>query len=192
MHHTVAMIGSISNKQEHFEQTFEQLRCVLDQGQKLNRKLFVGGDFNLQLGVGVRGEEFQNVVEGFGLLTTNASDTPWENQWTFESTMGDRRTLDYIMVSRSFQFNCSSASNQLNLESDHRAVKSIIVPGGSTHVRTRKEKSMKGWMPKMDVQGNPSEYQTVLDASLRENLPQTFDDMDVILRDAGTMSGASI
>ena len=65
---------------KHFEETFEQLRCVLDQAQKLKRKLIIGGDFNLQLGVGVRGEEFQNVVDGFGLATTNESDTPWENQ----------------------------------------------------------------------------------------------------------------
>ena len=122
---------------EHFERTCEQLLCVLDQAQKLKRKLIVGGDFNLQLGVGVRGDEFQNIVDGVGLLTTNESDTPWENQWTFESTVGVRRKLDYIMVSRSFQFVRSSASNQLNLESDHRAVKSTIVPGGSTHVRTR-------------------------------------------------------
>ena len=56
----------------------------------------------------------------------------------------------------------------------------------------RGKQSMKCWVPRVDVQGDPSEYQNVLDASLRNKPPQTFDDMDVILRDAGEVSGASI
>ena len=89
--------------------------------------------------MGVRGEEFQNVVDGFGLVTTNESNTPWEDQWTFQSSMGHRRKLDYIMVSRSFQLGQRSATNQLHLGSDHRAVKSVIVTGTCTHVRIRKK-----------------------------------------------------
>ena len=56
---------------EHFERTFEQLRCVLDQAQTLKRTLIIGGDFDLQVDVGVRREEFQNIVDAFGLATTN-------------------------------------------------------------------------------------------------------------------------
>ena len=38
-----------------FDDTFDQLRCVVDEGRRCRRSLVIGGDFNSQLGVGVRG-----------------------------------------------------------------------------------------------------------------------------------------
>ena len=144
------------------------------------------------MGVGARGSEFQNVVDAYGLEITNTSDTPWEDQWTFESSMGERRKLDYIMVSRSFHLVSSTASNQINLGSEHRAVKSIIVAGTCRHHNTRKNVSMKNWVPKLDVQGDSSEYQNALDVRLEGTPPKTFDEIAVIMRDAGEICGASI
>ena len=74
----------------------------------------------------------------------------------------------------------------------HRAGKSVIVTGTCRHNRTRKKISMKNWVPKLDDQGDLSEYRNVLDASLREKLPRAFEDMDTLLRDASEVSGAPI
>ena len=119
---------------QYFEATFEQLRCVLDEAQKLHQKQIVGGDFNLQIDIRTRGEEFQHVVDVFGLLTTNLSDTPWDNQWTFKSNMGVRQNLDYILVSKSLQLIRGAASNLLDLGSDHRSVKAVINTSTSHNV----------------------------------------------------------
>ena len=86
-----------------------------------------------------RAHEFQNVLDGFGLMVTNASGAPWEDEWTFQNSMGVRRKLDYIMISRSLHLVGSSASNQSNLGSDHKVVRSVIVTGTCRHNRTRKK-----------------------------------------------------
>ena len=31
---------------EHFDETFDQIRCIVDQGQKKKRKILLGGDFS--------------------------------------------------------------------------------------------------------------------------------------------------
>ena len=54
---------------EVFDQTFDQIRCVVDQGQKQKRKIIIGGDFNLQVNVGYRGTQLQSLVDSFAVCT---------------------------------------------------------------------------------------------------------------------------
>ena len=61
---------------EAFDETYDQIRCIVDQGQKKKRKIILGGDFNTQVNVGYRGMQLQSLVNSFGLSITNNSNIP--------------------------------------------------------------------------------------------------------------------
>ena len=88
---------------DHFEQTADQLRCVLDEATQQRRRIIVGGDFNSQLRVGHRSAYLDNLASSFGLHITNDTVDSWDNQWTFCSSLDVKRRIDFIFVSRSFQ-----------------------------------------------------------------------------------------
>ena len=65
---------------EHFEDTFDQLRCVLDQAIHQRRRIILGGDFNSQLRIGHRSAHLDNLVSSFGLHIMNDTVDTWDNQ----------------------------------------------------------------------------------------------------------------
>ena len=65
---------------ECFDNTYEQLRCILQQSRNTQRRLVIGGDFNTQMNVGSRGDALQHLVETFSLIITNSNNDDWENQ----------------------------------------------------------------------------------------------------------------
>ena len=95
----------------------------MQQGRNLKRRLVAGGDFNSQLGVGARGIAMENVANTSGLRISNDSVNDSDNNWTFCSSMGEKRRLDFIMASRSLTIKSVEATNEIDLGSDHRAVK---------------------------------------------------------------------
>ena len=64
---------------EDFEATFDQLQNTLQNGRNLKRRLVVGGDFNCQLNVGMRGAALDNLINSFGLQISNDSTNDWDN-----------------------------------------------------------------------------------------------------------------
>eukprot|EP00959_Pyramimonas_sp_CCMP1952_P196041 4098844-Pyramimonas_sp.AAC.1 len=83
----------------------------------------------------------------------------WELQWTFKSTLGHKRKIDYIVCSASLSLSGSAATNELDCGSDHRAVyAAFLVPlAGASR---RKNRSSTKWM------GSPTyerELETLLD-----------------------------
>ena len=86
---------------EDFDQAFDQIRCIVDQGQKNKRTNIIRGVFNTQTNVGYRGMQLHSLIISFGLSIANKSDTPWDMQWIFESSMGIKRKIDFIIVSAS-------------------------------------------------------------------------------------------
>ncbi|WP_293004444.1 hypothetical protein, partial [Mycobacterium sp.] len=73
--------------------------------------------------LGLRSDLLMGFASENKLTSTNDdADLPWKDVWTFESSLGIRRRLDYIMVSDTFHIIRAGASNQLDLGSDHRAV----------------------------------------------------------------------
>ena len=111
--------------------------------------VILGGDLNLQIDVGKRGEQFASLCSGFGLLITNDDDhhAPLEDTLTFCSSMGMKRRIDFIASSRSLCLLGSSATNLLDLGSDHRAVRATYFIGyepkkGATW-RTSNEKGLE-------------------------------------------------
>ena len=77
----------------HLEQTYDQLRCITSKAYRSNKRIVIGGDFNTQHGVGVRGLMLDEFAREFRLDITNASSPQLIDDWTFESSMGVRRLL---------------------------------------------------------------------------------------------------
>ena len=64
--------------------------------------------------------QFASLCSGFGLIATNDDDHV--DAWTFCRSIGTKRRIDFIASSRSLSLSSSSATNVLDLGSDHRAV----------------------------------------------------------------------
>ena len=86
----------------------------------------IGGDFNIQVGIGNLGEYLDEFVRSFCLTIANKNNAPWDDQWTFCSSLGNKRQIDFIIVSSAFQSIEGKAANDINLGSDHRAVLSHL------------------------------------------------------------------
>ena len=151
---------------EDFDTTFDQLRCVLQEGRNLKRRLVVGGDFNSRLNVGVRGAALENLSNTFGLQITNNCVNDCENHWTFSTSLGEKRRIDFIMASRSLTIKNSKATNEIDLGSDHRAVKALFELRDTRYWGKSHTPKMKGWRPYLDGESSPTNYQ----AALRDGL----------------------
>ena len=101
---------------------------------------------------------------------TNASGPETITDWTFRSSMGVCRRLDYILVSRILLVRESGPSDEFHLGSDHRVVKAKVVSQKKGIQRYYQSKvPMKGWCPVLDEKGNASKYWSALEKSLQEN-----------------------
>ena len=130
---------------EVFDETYDQLRYFCAAGRKQRRRLVIGGDFNSQMGVGERGEYLDEFVRSFGLVCANSSDTPWDDQWTFRSSMGDTRKIDFIFVSTSFQNVSGKAVKEVHFGSDHRAVQAKFWIHAFRHYVNTKKRTRTKW-----------------------------------------------
>ena len=47
--------------QEEYDTTFEQLKCIVAAGKRKQRRIIIGGDFNAQIGRGIRGDSLREL-----------------------------------------------------------------------------------------------------------------------------------
>ena len=120
----------------------------------------------------------------FGLCITNARNPEIDTDWTFESSMGIRRRLDFVLASNCLLVRESCPSGKLNLGSDHRVVQSILsdTKKGS-QVHYVKKPQVKGWCPQLDSKGTASKYHALLDEPLADSV-SCFKEMEQIIHDA--------
>ena len=114
-------------------------------------------------------ERFLNdLLSSFGLRVANPSSLlNREDTWTFQSSMGIRRCIDYILYSEFLVLNSSCASDDVQLGSDHRAVFADFSLNVFRTSRSRRRNVGRGWKPS-------EEYQLLLDAALRRLRPQSL------------------
>ena len=111
------------------------------------------------------------------------------NIWTFESSMGIRRRLDYILVDKRIKIHAAEATNEINMGSDHRAVKANI------EIRMQKKKSRphrkrtKNWKPILDMEKHPTIYHEELNSQLHKHSITTYSDLESIIIDAAEKGG---
>ena len=138
---------------------------VMDLASSAHRNgyvVIISGDFNTQLDVGPRGQLPRELSVICHLRITNEihDGMDFDDHWTFESSMGVRRQIDFILCSARIPTIAVEATRAIDMGSDHRAVKSILNIGTPQQSRRRK-KRVRGWKPR-DV----SEYHSTLDAAL--------------------------
>ena len=91
-------------------------------------KCLVGGGFNLVAHYGWRGDNFEELLCETDLeITNDPTDEELDNSWTFRSSLGTKRVIDYCLVSNGMMTKASKPIDALNLRSDHRAVQSCVV-----------------------------------------------------------------
>ena len=112
---------------QDLEQTYEQLRYAISDARRLHRAVIIGGDFNTVLSIGFRGILIKQLSEEFGLRITNGTIPESANDWTFCSSMGITRRLDYIFASHSFFVHQVGPCDILDLGSDHRVVRVVLI-----------------------------------------------------------------
>ena len=65
---------------------YDQLHWILADAQKMQYAFVIGGDFNTQWNVGVRGDMIREFSHMFGLCLANHEQLP--ESWTFRTSAG--------------------------------------------------------------------------------------------------------
>ena len=91
-------------------------------------QMYFGGDFNAEVYRGWRGERLKELLCEASLeACSDLARLGLENAWTFRSSLGRKRTIDYCLVPADFHVRSAKAINHLDLGSDHRAVQSELL-----------------------------------------------------------------
>lgn len=152
------------------DETYDQLRCITSKTCRSNKKIIVGGDFNTQFGIGIRGVSLDQFAKEFGLNVLNASSPETNADWTFRSNMGVCRRLDFIIASQNLLVSASGPSDKLDLGSDHRVVETTMVcQKRGTQKYYERKIPVKGWRPEVDTDGDATKYWDALEKGLHEN-----------------------
>ena len=136
------------------------------------RSVVIGGDFNTVLTGNQRSQKLYDFIGRFNLTLANEQENePMNDKWTFQSSLGVRRQLDYIRVGPNLQSVESSPSNLLCMGSDHRAVKSISkTKYGDIGSVPTKQKTKK-----LTIIDN---YDIIVTDHLRCNIPTSIADLE--------------
>ena len=146
---------------EDFDNVYEQMRSILDDSVRRGLKIY-WGDFNTQLRIGFRGDSLAERCYSFDLHIANHEDGP--NAWTFCSSLGVEKRLDYIIHNANIVLNENYPTEQLDLGSDHRAVHA------SFYMETAKQKRKTKKTKPIDL----DRYHAALDEHIRRNVLQQF------------------
>lgn len=126
---------------------YEQLKCVVAEGHSMNYWNIFGGDFNTQLGVGLRGELVQELCETFSLNMANDDEhhDPAMSTWTVRSSTGVMRRIDNLLHCHGLPLVRAFATDQLDLGSDHRPV-DMPTFGSNSACQERSDFSHETWL----------------------------------------------
>ena len=151
-------------------------------------KIILGGDFNSQLDVGIRGEKIAELAEACDLYVANSGGNGMEdNFWTFRSSLGHRRRLDFILVSSAIRLISSNSVRGLDLGSDHRAVEAHLGLPKTPKQRNGRSKNVRGWAP----YNGGRDFRQELTAKLSSTRPTNLFEAEMILLDTSKRYGGS-
>jgi len=172
---------------EALDQVYEQVHQTLTQAVRDGYATVVGGDFNSQWGFGVRGQEMAEMAAAFNLKVVNGEGHGRdEHSWTFKSSLGQVRRIDFIFTSSYLHASTWNISEYLDLGSDHRAVFVELLVGRTPRRRTKGPRSsMRGWTPFEDDVA----FQMALDERLRNHAPSSLFEAEAILLDTAAAHG---
>ena len=127
-----------------FEECIKYISEIVLEGQRKKYKCILGGDFNTEMGRGTRSDIMMELMGEFGLEACNINDNlTVVEQWTFRSSLGRLRRLDYIIAEGSLSSREAGPVDFLDLGSDHRAVMGTFLIQGQKRDISRKKQSYK-------------------------------------------------
>jgi endonuclease/exonuclease/phosphatase family metal-dependent hydrolase len=172
------------------DETYDQLGLVISEAQAAGRAIVLGGDFNSQSGHSARGDLLDNFLQEHKLsLTTDAATQPWEEIWTFKTSLGVTRAIDYIAASTFLPVNKAQATDDLDLGSDHRAVTATLSVGRPNCRRRCKPRSNKRWKPDVMRYGLACEYQRHLSERIADEFDGSIQSLEAIVEEAAATLG---
>ena len=177
------------NWQKLFD-VYNQLSLLLTPTLRARQMIIVGGDFNTALNVGHRGDCLADFCNNFELSIANSNGLDLDhNQWTFKSWNGSLRRIDYVCHSTFANCDESSATSVLDLGSDHRAVHAALQIYFPKTQRRHRKKPTRGWRPKLDSRGHPSDFHKILDDSISVKRPVSAQDFNELIVQAASVAG---
>ena len=161
---------------------YDQLHWVLAEAQKMRYVSVIGGDFNTQWNVGRRGDMIREFSHMFGLCLANHEHLP--ATWTFRSSTGIKRQLDFILFSSELCCESAGAVDVLDLGSDHRAVHCNLYMRARCFKRFWEPLRVpRGWMP-----NNQQQYHANLQMRLSNQQPNTIMELERLVHSAAVSS----
>ena len=83
-----------------FETCMDDITILVSEATRLDMQVIIGGDFNLSLDTGRPGVSMTDLCHQFRLTIANSSGlSSADDIWTFRSTLGVLRRIDYILYS---------------------------------------------------------------------------------------------
>ena len=108
---------------DDLHELYKKLRKATAWASSYSSRIIIGGDFNTQLDVGYRGKLLQDFANEYKLTIGNEQiGHQWDSTWTFYSSLGRKRQIDFILLGNGMNSLSVAATNNLCLGSDHRAV----------------------------------------------------------------------
>ena len=110
-----------------------------------------------------------------------------DDSWTFCSSSGVKRQIDFIMHSSNINSSDAAPTTSLDMGSDHRAVRCRVQVPPITRRPRRKTCGLRGWLP-----DNPSSYHAILRDKLQQKQPDNILDLeDVVIASAMEVNAPS-
>ena len=162
---------------------YTELGEAVQKQKRAGRHIIIGGDFNTQVSLGVRGESLaQFVAENRLTICNDREELPWDKIWTFRSSLGTTRQLDYILTSEHIETSNEEATPHLDLGSDHRAVRLQAQFPHKLEERPRTAHKRK-WV------GSAS-YGPIIAQTMASMRPNSVAEVEAKMVDAAVSSGA--
>ena len=128
--------------------------------------IIYGGDFKTALNSGHRGDCLADLCNNLELSIANSNGLYCDdNQWTFKKCNRSFINIDCLCYRAFVNCDGSSASSVFDLGSDHPAKHATLQIDFPKTQRRHKEKTTRGWRPKLDSRGHPSDFLKILDDS---------------------------
>ena len=95
---------------------------------------------------------------------------PFAQTWTFCSSMGVKRRINFVLWSASLRLVTSHVSCCSDIGSDHLSVRAKCQIGKTKINRVSKPRAKRGWKPHLERQGWPMSYHHLLSDALQDSL----------------------
>jgi len=187
------------------------LAFVLEDCWKEGITPLVGGDINACIGIPLAGDDVfclgtsglghrnrrgKRLVEwilenNFCTLNRQAEESRGQDLWTCRRALdGCVTQLDYIFTDSSGRPLRTWCDHCIGVGLDHRCVHSVVefvLRGGRKKEIVKK--NFKGWRPKLDVNGDPAAYHSVLRDRLQRSGTDNFGQLESAMAAAGKKTG---